>query len=107
VGTTTPDLVDGHQRLLMLLPALHYEPMALGVSAPPAGADAWLRGSDSACTKVLMNKTFLKWIHYWRLLMITSVTADYCPMKSITASLLFHYFLITASLLPIASDYFH
>ena len=84
------DLVDGHQRLPMLLPALHYEPMALGVSAPPAGADAWLLGSVSACrcrAKVLMNKTFLKWIHYWRLLMIT-------------VSLLPHYWFITSSLLP-------
>ena len=95
VGTTTLDLVDGHQRLPMLLPALHYEPMALGVSAPPAGADAWLLGSDSACrgrAKVLMKFFFLKWIHYWRLLMITvSLLPHYC---FITSSLLPHYFLL-------------
>ena len=35
---------------------------------------------------------------------LLAITDDYC---FITSSLLVHYFLITASLLPIASDYFH
>jgi len=114
LGTTTLDLVDSHQRMPLLLPALHHKSMALGVSAPPAGADAWLLGSDRAWrgrAKVLMNKFSLKCIHYCPLLKITAALLPITlsllhitfALLHITITLLLYYWFITTyccSLLP-------
>ena len=55
--------------------------MVLCVSAPPAGADAGLPGSDQSCrcsTKVSMNRTYLQ----NGVLIIARLLLDYCTITA-------------------------